>query len=126
MGYCLKICYNFNCDCEAEVHSLNSKIRCIVCLEDFTDEQRHPKTNVFEGLKVDGPNKQIDEQNQRERTVTETNPIIKHHVKYFPQIVAYVHYRCHQKIHDPDNPITSLIQYTREESLQFYKDKDND
>lgn len=49
--------------------------------------------------------------------------LIKHHVSYYPQIVAYVHFNCHEKIHDPKNPITHLIQYEREDSIRFYKEK---
>ena len=37
--------------------------------------------------------------------------LVGHHVKYFPAVVAWVHYHCHRKIHDTDNPITVFIQY---------------
>ncbi len=50
-------------------------------------------------------------------------PLIKHHVKYFPQVIAYVHYECHKKIHDTENPITSLIQYGEGDSVKFYARK---
>lgn len=50
-------------------------------------------------------------------------PLIKHHVKYFPEIVAYVHFDCHKKIHDPNNPIEYLIQYEPEDSRNFYEEK---
>ena len=50
-------------------------------------------------------------------------PLLKHHVSYFPQVIAYVHCKCHQKIHDPENPITSLIQYEKGDSLKFYNQK---
>lgn len=53
------------------------------------------------------------------------NPIIKHHIRYYPELVAYVHYKCHGKIHDPDKPIEALIQYTRQESMKFYREKKN-
>ena len=36
-------------------------------------------------------------------------PLIKHHVQYFPQVIAYVHYECHKKIHDTKNPIISFF-----------------
>ena len=49
--------------------------------------------------------------------------LIEHHVKYFPQIVAFVHYDCHQKIHDPENPIKHLIQYEDGDSRKFYEGK---
>ena len=47
-------------------------------------------------------------------------PLIRHHVSYFPQVVTYVHYECHKKIHDPTNPITNLIQYDEGDSEKFY------
>ena len=48
--------------------------------------------------------------------------LIKHHVKYFPcQIIAYVHFKCHQEIHDGKHP--DLIQYKRQESEKFYSFK---
>ncbi len=49
--------------------------------------------------------------------------LIKHHVSYYPEVIAYVHFNCHQKIHDPDNPIEHLIQYKREDSIRYYKEK---
>ena len=47
-------------------------------------------------------------------------PLIKHHVQYFPQIIAYVHFECHKKIHDAKNPIESLIKYEEGDSVKFY------
>lgn len=49
--------------------------------------------------------------------------LIKHHVSYFPEIIAWVHFDCHRKIHDPDNPLEQFIQYTREDSIRFYAEK---
>ena len=53
----------------------------------------------------------------------EDNPIIRHHIRYYPELIAFVHYKCHNKIHDPDKPIEALIQYTRQDSMQFYREK---
>ena len=50
-------------------------------------------------------------------------PLIGHHVKYFPAIVAWVHYHCHKKIHDNNNPIISLIQYEGYDSRKYYGQK---
>lgn len=50
-------------------------------------------------------------------------PLIKHHVQYFPEIIAFVHYECHAKIHDINNPITHLIQYDQKDSRTFYEGK---
>lgn len=46
---------------------------------------------------------------------------VVHHIKYSPEIVSFVHEECHQKIHDPDNPLTQFIQYGEGESIKFYK-----
>lgn len=47
-------------------------------------------------------------------------PLIKHHVRYFPQVISHVHYECHKKIHDTENPIKSFIQYEEGDSEKFY------
>ena len=47
--------------------------------------------------------------------------LIKHHVSYFPEKVAYVHFDCHMKIHDPENPIKDLIQFKEGDSRRFYE-----
>ena len=44
-----------------------------------------------------------------------------HHVQYFPSVVAWVHFSCHQKIHDLKNPITVFIQYNEGDSRRYYK-----
>ena len=50
--------------------------------------------------------------------------LIKHHVKYNPEIVAYVHFACHQIIHDPDDPrYKHLIQFQDGESRKYYDSK---
>ena len=46
---------------------------------------------------------------------------IKHHISYFPEKVAWVHKKCHEKIHDPKNLVTHLIQYEEGDSVKFYK-----
>lgn len=54
---------------------------------------------------------------------TGDNPRIKHHISYYPEIIGHVHYKCHQKIHDPDNPLMTYIQYDRSDSLRYYQEK---
>jgi len=44
--------------------------------------------------------------------------LIKHHVSYFPELIAYVHYDCHKKIHD--TPLVNFIQYKEGEPRKFY------
>ena len=46
---------------------------------------------------------------------------IVHHLRYFPERVSFVHYECHQKIHDIDNPLTIFIQYEKGDSKKFYE-----
>ena len=45
--------------------------------------------------------------------------LIKHHVSYFPEKIAFVHHLCHRKIHDGNIP--SLIQYADGDSRKFYE-----
>ena len=55
-----------------------------------------------------------------------TFKLSKHHVKYNPEKIIFVHVKCHRKIHDPDNPMTQWIQYTKEEEKMFYKNRKQD
>ena len=48
-------------------------------------------------------------------------PLVGHHVQYFPAVIAWVHYHCHRKIHN--NSITSLIQYEDGDSRRYYEKK---
>ena len=73
--------------------SLNSRDRCIVC--------------SF-GRAFDTQTRMIE-------------PLVGHHVQYFPAVIAWVHYHCHRKIHS--NPITSLIQYEDDDSRRYYEKK---
>jgi len=49
--------------------------------------------------------------------------LIKHHVSYFPEKVLFVHFKCHQDIHDPDNPLSHFIQYEASQAREFYDKK---
>ena len=48
-----------------------------------------------------------------------TTPLIKHHVTYFPEKIAFVHYDCHKKIHG-DPPMTLWIQYNDGDARKYY------
>ena len=50
-------------------------------------------------------------------------PLVGHHVKYFPPAIAWVHYKCHKKIHDTDNPLVQFIQYSDGDSRKYYEAK---
>lgn len=52
--------------------------------------------------------------------IDDGNLLIKHHVSYFPELVAFVHYECHKAIHDPDTKLSHLIQYKEGDSRKFY------
>ena len=78
-----------------EIH--NSCELCAVCFEGTTtDEETHERNNLT-----------------------------KHHIRYFPQKIAFVHSKCHDKIHDPENPITYLIDFQKEDSRKFYANQKN-
>ena len=49
--------------------------------------------------------------------------LIRHHVCYFPEKIAYVHFECHRKIHDTPLPI--FIQYNDGDSRKFYEMPEN-
>jgi hypothetical protein len=51
------------------------------------------------------------------------NMLIKHHVSYFPELIAFVHYDCHKKIHMEHTTISHLIQYKDGDSRKFYEKK---
>ncbi len=70
--------------------SLNSRDFCIVC----------------------GNGREVDEESGMPLE------LIKHHVSYFPELIAYVHYECHKKIHDA--PLNIFIQYSPGDSRQYY------
>ena len=52
-----------------------------------------------------------------------TLKLIKHHIKYSPEEIIWVHHKCHLKIHDADSHMTQWIQYTKEDKKLFYKGK---
>jgi len=61
------------------------------------------------------------EEDQQDIQKADVSVGVKHHISYFPEKVAWVHQKCHDKIHDPENPITHLIQYEEGDSEKFYK-----
>lgn len=50
-------------------------------------------------------------------------PLEKHHVRYFPEIIAYVHDHCHEDIHSEPSKYPALIQYLDGDSRKFYNEK---
>jgi hypothetical protein len=56
-------------------------------------------------------------------TDTLLNPMIKHHIRYYPEAIAWVHHNCHKQIHDAVNPLDVYIQYELEEQERFISEK---
>lgn len=65
--------------------------------------------------------------NSRDRCIVCMSPpkdglsLVKHHMSYFPELIAFVHDECHKKIHDPDEPLEVFIQYEAGDSRRFYE-----
>ncbi len=86
------------------IEYMNSNDKCIACMKGL----EKGKSQIV----VDG------------RHFATKIPLIKHHVRYNPQIIAYVHYDCHRIIHDPDDPrYKHLIQFQEGESREYYDEK---
>jgi len=83
------------------VEYMNSKFKCIVC-------GKRPKRKDSNIL-VNG------------KPVKLTVPLQKHHVKYFPEVIAYVHDECHREINEGKHQ--HLVQYSEGESREFYSKK---
>jgi hypothetical protein len=80
---------------------MNESTKCIACGKG-REKQESP-------IKVNGKPKMV------------YVPLIKHHVKYDPELIAYVHFECHRIIHDPDNMMyRHLIQFQEGESREYY------
>ena len=75
--------------------------------------------NTPDCCKLCGGERSFDIQTQRRE------PLVGHHVKYFPPVIAFVHYSCHKKIHDVKNPLTEFIQYQKGDSEKYYNLKKN-
>ena len=98
---------------------LNNREQCIVC---FQTPKYEPINGAEKNDPFSKPQSPLKKQKIDDVVCIET-PLNKHHVTYFPEKIAFVHYDCHKKIHDPDNPMTQWIQYTEEEKKLFYKNK---
>jgi hypothetical protein len=49
--------------------------------------------------------------------------MVKHHIRYYPEAIAWVHFKCHNKIHDKENPMTTFIQYDVGDPETFQSEK---
>lgn len=85
---------------DSEINFLNSNILCICCFKKPEERDNH--------IAVNGKFKKI------------IIPLVKHHVKYFPQVIAYVHDHCHNDINEGKYP--HLVQYEEGDSREFYGD----
>jgi len=80
------------------IEYMNSEDRCMICSK---EPDMKPELNIL-GEKV-------------------IYPLIKHHVSYYPEVIAFVHYDCHKKIHN--TPLNTFIQYEQGDSRKYYKEK---
>ena len=86
------------------VEYMNQSNRCIAC--------GRGRDKQFHKIKVNG------------KSIKHKIPLIKHHVRYDPEVIAYVHFECHKIIHDPDDPrYKHLIQFQDGESRKYYDRK---
>ena len=46
--------------------------------------------------------------------------LIVHHVKYFPEVCCYVHWKCHNEIHEEPSRHPHLVQYGKGDGGRFY------
>ena len=76
------------------IEYLNSRDCCILCFQPPKIEKAH-------------------------HGMVNPTPLIKHHVMYFPEKIAFVHYECHKKIHG-EPPISLWIQYNDGDARKFY------
>ena len=49
--------------------------------------------------------------------------MVKHHIRYYPEAIAWVHSKCHQSIHDPETPMDVFIQYDFSDKEKFESEK---
>ncbi len=68
----------------------------------------------------DGSCKVCDGKRAFDISTRRQEPFVGHHVSYFPPVIAFVHYDCHKKIHNKENPIFELINYEECDSKKYY------
>ena len=96
---------------------LNNREQCIICFQP-------PKYEPINGAENNDPYSKA-QSSLVKRKISDrggtliTIPLIKHHVTYFPEKIAFVHYECHKKIHG-DPPMTLWIQYEEGDPRKFY------
>jgi hypothetical protein len=82
---------------------INTNKKCVVC---FGGVEKVDRINI----KVNGSTKKI------------IRPMERHHIQYFPEVIAFVHRSCHEAIHEGKYP--HLIQYQDGDSRKFYGEKE--
>ncbi len=86
------------------------------------DGQGMPRPKTFGGKYINCPDRCLV---CFQRPEIRTEPphfiyqLIKHHISYFPEVIAFVHYDCHKKIHNM--PLLNFIQYRDGDSRKFYE-----
>ena len=93
----------------------NQDLKCLQLSENKPKSHFSKHLNSPTGsCKVCGGERSFDINTKRQE------PFVGHHVSYYPPIIAFVHYDCHEKIHDLENPISKLIQYSEGDSRKYY------
>ena len=86
---------------------LNSSDFCIVCFEKPEVVSYDNSTIILKGKIL-----------ERIQKLQLGIRLIRHHVSYFPEEIAFVHADCHKKIHD--TPLDVFRQYADGDSRKFY------
>ena len=100
---------------------MNDPRRCAICF-------KGPKNEPMNGEERNDPfskphrSRTEDEENKlMENAKMVEVPLVGHHVSYFPEKIAFVHYECHKVIHE--TPLTTWIQYNDGDARKFYEGK---
>ena len=100
---------------QAKIKITNLDLKYIASSQDNSRFHTSKHLNDPNRCKLCGGERAFDIETRRRE------PLVGHHVKYFPQVIAFVHYHCHKKIHDIENPISKLIAYKEGDSRIYYE-----
>ena len=103
----------------AKIKLTNMDLKYIVSAQDNSRFHTSKHLNDPNSCKLCGGERAFDIETRRRE------PLVGHHVKYFPPVIAFVHYHCHKKIHDKENPVLNLIAYKEGDPRKYYELKTN-
>jgi len=99
---------------KVKVKLTNMDLKFIVASEDNSRSHTSKHLNSPNNCIVCGSERAFDIETRKRE------PLVGHHVSYFPPVIAFVHYNCHKKIHDKENPISVLINYEQGDAKKYY------